>query len=99
MVCSIFRRELVYKEYCIKMKDRYPSIEEYKSLIFLSTFGQKRVVIDPNIFNLYADNAHKTHSYCVPIYDEIKSIPQHVWENIRLFLYHIFFFLLKIVLI
>ena len=65
------------------MKDKYPTIDEYKSLIFQSTFGLKRVKIDPNIFNLYADNAHKTHSICAHIYDELKHLPGNIWDAIR----------------
>ena len=65
------------------MKEVNPTIGEFKTQIFQSTFGQKRVVIDPYLFNVYAENAHKTHSSCVPIYDEISNLPTHVWESIR----------------
>ena len=78
-----FRRNLVWKEYIRLMKYHVPGFDSFKTQIFLSAFGLKRVVVDPDNWSTWTKSAMENHAKSAEIFEEIKSIPSNIWNEIK----------------
>ena len=79
-----FRRNLVWKEYIRLMKNHSPGFDSFKTQIFLSAFGLKRVVLNPDDWIHWTKASMENHAKSAEIFEEVNGIPPKVWEKIKL---------------
>ena len=78
-----FQRNLAFKEYIKLMKTNVPNFEQFKIQVYLSAFGQNRVVIDPQQWESVTIASQQNFSKSVEIFEEIAALPGHIWNAIK----------------